>query len=73
MNEKRSFFVGDKYFLLDKALFKGVLNYSEDGGPETILSSGWPTDRGYQEHLSNRPAVLLSKGRGAERTRETRY
>ena len=45
-----------------------VLNYSEDGGPETILSSGWPTDRGYQEYLSNRPAVLLSKGRGAERT-----
>jgi len=27
-----------------------------------------PTDREYQEYLSNRPAVLLSKDRGIERT-----
>jgi hypothetical protein len=26
-----------------------------------------PTDRDYQEYLSNRPAVLLSKDRGVER------
>ena len=28
----------------------------------------WPTDRDYQEDLSNHPAVLLSKDKGAERT-----
>jgi len=32
------------------------------------LFADWPTDRGYQEYLSNRPAVLLPKGRGPERT-----
>lgn len=28
---------------------------------------GCPTDREYQEYLSNRPTVLLSKGSGIER------
>ena len=27
----------------------------------------WPTDRGFQEYLSNYPTVLLHNGRGVER------
>jgi hypothetical protein len=39
-----------------------------DRGYQEYLSNHPATDRGYQEYLSNHPAVLLSKDRGIERT-----